>query len=99
MISPESCASILWSDSAQCEQAAQVLKLSAPDVKRLGVIDGIIPEPEGGAHRDHQEAAKNLGDALAAALKELTKKSGKELAKARVKKFRHIGDEAFAVAK
>ncbi|MGZ3694910.1 MAG: acetyl-CoA carboxylase carboxyltransferase subunit alpha [Bdellovibrionota bacterium] len=93
VISPESCASILWSDSAMCEQAAKVLKLSAPEVKDLGVVDGIIPEPQGGAHRDHSGAATLLADAIEARLKELLPKEGKALLKGRLERFRKMGLE------
>lgn len=93
VISPESCASILWSDSAQCEQAAQVLKLSAPDVKKLGVVDEIIPEPQGGAHRNHQEAASMLGKSLERHLQELMQQGGAQLARRRVEKFRQMGSK------
>jgi acetyl-CoA carboxylase carboxyl transferase subunit alpha len=93
VISPESCASILWSDSTQAEKAAGVLKLSAPDVKSLGVVDGIVPEPQGGAHRDHAEAAKLLGDALWNNLQELMPKSGEQLCKERLARFRNIGSD------
>jgi acetyl-CoA carboxylase carboxyl transferase subunit alpha len=91
VISPESCASILWSDSSMCEQAAKVLKLSAPDVKNLGVIDGIVREPQGGAHRNHQEAATLLGDSIERLLKELLPKEGDVLVKERVERFRKMG--------
>jgi acetyl-CoA carboxylase carboxyl transferase subunit alpha len=91
VISPESCASILWSDSAMCEQAAKVLKLSAPEVKGLGVVDGIVREPQGGAHRSHAEAASLLAEAIAKCLDELMKKPGEELARERVKRFRKMG--------
>ena len=91
VISPESCASILWSDSAQAEQAAKVLKLSAPEVKNLGVIDEIAREPQGGAHRNHQEAAELLGDVLEANLQKMMRQDGAQLAKERVARFRKIG--------
>lgn len=92
VISPESCASILWSDSSMCKQAAKVLKLSAPEVKQLGVIEEIVREPQGGAHRNHQEAAKNLGDSVEA-LKELLGKSPETLVKERLVRFRKMGSE------
>jgi acetyl-CoA carboxylase carboxyl transferase subunit alpha len=91
VISPESCASILWSDSGMAEQAAKVLRLSAPEVKKLGVVDGIIPEPQGGAHRDHAAAAKLLGNALEKQLDELCEESGDSLRKTRLERFRKIG--------
>lgn len=93
VISPESCASILWSDSAMCEQAAKVLKLSAPEVKKLGVIDEIVREPQGGAHRDHQLAADLLAKSLDKLLKELLPKDGAGLSEERVARFRKIGSE------
>lgn len=93
VISPESCASILWSDSSMCEQAAKVLKLSAPEVKSLGVIDEIIREPQGGAHRNHQEAASSLGDAIEQHFHALMKLDGDALVAGRVKRFRKMGTE------
>ncbi len=93
VISPESCASILWSDSTQAEQAAKVLKLSAPEVKKLGVIDDIAQEPKGGAHRNHQEAASMLGKCISKHLKELSAVTGPELARDRLERFRKLGVE------
>jgi acetyl-CoA carboxylase carboxyl transferase subunit alpha len=93
VISPESCASILWSDSTKAEQAAKVLKLSAPEVKNLGVVDGIVPEPQGGAHRNHEEASKLLGDHLWKHLQELMEKTGDELRHDRLMRFRKMGSE------
>ena len=58
VISPESCAAIIWRDAGKAEQAAAALKLAAPDMVELGLIDGIIPEPAGGAHEDYDEAAR-----------------------------------------
>jgi acetyl-CoA carboxylase carboxyl transferase subunit alpha len=91
VISPESCASILWSDSAMGEQAAKVLKLSAPEVKKLGVIDDIIREPQGGAHRDHEKAAVQLGDSVQKHLEALMSKSGEVLIRERIARFRGMG--------
>lgn len=93
VISPESCASILWSDSAMCEQAAKVLKLSAPEVKNLGVIDEIVREPQGGAHRNHEEAAQHLGNSIAKHLEQLLALSGEQLVKERIARFRKMGSE------
>ncbi|MGE3260925.1 MAG: acetyl-CoA carboxylase carboxyltransferase subunit alpha [Bacteriovoracia bacterium] len=93
VISPESCASILWSDSSMCEQAAKVLKLSAPEVKDLGVVDGIIPEPQGGAHRDHAAAATLLADAIEERLSELLPQAGEALMQGRLQRFRKMGLE------
>lgn len=93
VISPESCASILWSDSGMAEQAAKVLRLSAPEVKNLGVVDSIIPEPQGGAHRDHKAAADLLGKALAKELDALCGVDAEQLKKKRLERFRKIGAE------
>lgn len=93
VISPESCASILWSDSTQCEQAAKVLKLSAPEVKSLGIVEEIVQEPQGGAHRNHQLASEYLAKAIQKHLTELTKFDGPTLASKRVERFRKIGAE------
>lgn len=93
VISPESCASILWSDSAMCEQAAKVLKLSAPEVKKLGVVDDIVPEPQGGAHRNHEMAATLLGDSVQKQLEGLLGKSCDVLIKERIARFRAMGSD------
>ena len=74
-----------------CEQAAKVLKLSSPEVKGLGVIDDIVPEPQGGAHRDHAVAAKLLADSIEKQLELLSRKTGEELIKERVSRFRNMG--------
>ena len=71
VISPESCAAIIYRDSAKAEQAAAALRLTAEDLKELGLIDGIIPEPAGGAHEDHDAAAESLRQHLSARLSEL----------------------------
>src|SRR5512142_492784 len=71
VISPEGCAAILWSDGTKGAQAAEALKLTAKDIKELDVIDEIVPEPMGGAHRDHQAMAKTLHEALSRNMKEL----------------------------
>src|SRR6185437_405109 len=72
VITPESCASIIYRDSGKAEQAAAALKLAAPDMLKLGLIDGIIPEPAAGAHEDHDEAARLLKDQLVRSLEELS---------------------------
>ncbi len=92
VISPESCAAIIWRDSGKAELAAAALKLTAPDLMRLGIVDGIIPEPEGGAHLDPDMAADALRDTLRHALAELTQLSPKELIDHRYAKFRHMGN-------
>jgi acetyl-CoA carboxylase carboxyl transferase subunit alpha len=98
VISPESCASILWSDSTMCEQAAKVLKLSAPEVKNLKVIDDIVPEPQGGAHRNHEEAAILLGDSIQKQLEHLLPKAGDALLKERIARFRSMGSDTIISA-
>lgn len=91
VISPEGCASILWRDAAKAETAAGAMRITAQDLLELGVIDEIIDEPLGGAHRDPQSAIQMAGDAIEKALGELTTKSAAELIKARRDKFMNIG--------
>jgi acetyl-CoA carboxylase carboxyl transferase subunit alpha len=91
VISPEGCAAILWKHRQHAPEAAQALKLSAQDLKELGVIDGIIPEPPGGAHHNHQAAADSLKAALLAALEELKKVPMETLLQQRYEKFRAMG--------
>lgn len=90
VISPEGCAAILWSDGTKGEQAAEALKLTARDIKELDVIDEIIAEPMGGAHRDHTAMAKSLHEALARNLKELKGKTAEQLVEERYQKFRKM---------
>ena len=91
VITPEGCAAILWKDRKHAPQAADALQLTAGKLKELGIADAIVPEPLGGAHRNHDEAAKLLGDAIAAQLEELNKQSGEELKAGRYDKFRAFG--------
>jgi acetyl-CoA carboxylase carboxyl transferase subunit alpha len=91
VISPEGCAAILWKDAAQKKEAARVLKLTAPELLSLGIIDGIIPEPEAGAHRNYEQAAKNLCFSLLKNLEELLKLDKTSLLKQRYAKYRKIG--------
>jgi acetyl-CoA carboxylase carboxyl transferase subunit alpha len=91
VISPEGCAAILWNDRGRAEEAADALKLTADDLDGLGVIDGVIPEPPGGAHRDPEVAAEALGDALDAALTELERIPRAELPALRLAKYRRMG--------
>jgi acetyl-CoA carboxylase carboxyl transferase subunit alpha len=91
VISPEGCAAILWRDSTQAPKAAAAFKPDAVHCLELGVIDGIVTEPEGGAHANHDEAASLLGGALEAALDDLEGISGDELRRRRRAKFRSIG--------
>ena len=90
VISPEGCAAILWSDGTKGAQAAEALKLTAKDIKALEVIDEIVPEPAGGAHRDHEAMAKNLHEALSRNLKELKGIAAEDLIEQRYQKFRKM---------
>jgi acetyl-CoA carboxylase carboxyl transferase subunit alpha len=91
VISPEGCASIMWRDSTKAELAAEALKITAPDLLELKLVDEIVPEPEGGAHTDHAVTAKLLGTALSRALDELSRLSPEALLQQRYDKFRHMG--------
>ncbi|MGK9235058.1 acetyl-CoA carboxylase carboxyltransferase subunit alpha [Inquilinus limosus] len=91
VISPEGCASILWRSSAQSQEAAAALKLTAQDLKQLGVIDAVVEEPVGGAHRFPQQAINAVGDAIGAALAPLVEIDGKTLRAKRREKFLAIG--------
>jgi len=91
VISPEGCASILWKDPAQAPAAAAALKLTAPHLLRLGVIDQVVPEPPGAAHADWDAAALNLKEALSKALAELRDLDAKSLLTARYEKFARMG--------
>jgi acetyl-CoA carboxylase carboxyl transferase subunit alpha len=92
VISPESCAAIIYRDASRAEEAATALKLTAPDLLRLGLIDGIVPEPPEGAHTDPDAAASNLRETLRAALDQLETFSSEELIEQRYKKFRQMGN-------
>src|SRR5437660_1166231 len=72
VISPEACSAILWKDRKHAAEAAEALKLTADDLMKLGVVDEVVPEPEGGAHRDHDLAAAHLGSAVRRNLERLT---------------------------
>ena len=91
VISPEGCASILWRDAAHAQEAAEALQLTAQDLLRLGVIDRIVPEPLGGAHRVPQEAIAALGEALAETLRPLVARDSVSLRAERRRKFLAIG--------
>jgi acetyl-CoA carboxylase carboxyl transferase subunit alpha len=91
VISPEGCASILWKDGARADEAATRLKMTAPDLLRLGVVDRIVDEPAGGAHQDADVAARLVESALADALRELEPLSPEDLAEDRYQRFRRIG--------
>jgi acetyl-CoA carboxylase carboxyl transferase subunit alpha len=91
VISPEGCASILWKDSERKSDAAEALKITAPELKRLGVVDGIVPEPLGGAHREKHGAAKLLKDTIVTQLEELCRVPIPALLEQRYQKLRAIG--------
>jgi len=91
VISPEGAAALLWKDAGLAKKAAETMKITAQDLKELGVIDDIIPEVKGGAHRDVQLQAKHIEQALKRSLKELTNMSGEELIRHRYEKFKSIG--------
>ena len=90
VISPEGCASIMWRDSSKKELAAEALRITAPDLKDLGCIDSIVSEPEGGAHTDHDAAAKLVDEALRKNLSELKPLPVGELVSGRYDKFRKV---------
>jgi acetyl-CoA carboxylase carboxyl transferase subunit alpha len=91
VISPEGCAAILWGDAAKASEAAEIMKITARDLLRLGVIDSVVPEPPGGAHRDWEAAARNLRAALAEHLSALRAQGPEALVRERGEKFRRIG--------
>ena len=92
VISPEGCAGILWRDGAKAPEAAEALKITAPDLLRLGAIDEIVPEPAGGAQKNHKAAALAVKKAVLSALKELSKTPPDKLVEARYAKFRAMGN-------
>ncbi|MCF6368800.1 acetyl-CoA carboxylase carboxyltransferase subunit alpha [Rhizobium halophilum] len=91
VISPEGAASILWRDSTRAREAATNMRITAADLRELGVIDDIIAEPTGGAHRDPQAVIHATGDVISTALEELGRMSGEEVRNARRQKFLQIG--------
>lgn len=92
VISPEGCAAILFHDATKAEMAAKALKLTAEDLKKQGIVDEIIPEPEGGAHNNPEATAANLKESLLRSLKKLMALSPEKLLENRFEKFRKIGD-------
>ena len=96
VISPEGCASILWRSREQAQEAAEALKLTADDLLKLGVIDGIVPEPLGGAHRDKAVTIDAVGDALEAALAGLRGSDGDTIRGDRWDKFLAMGQKGLA---
>lgn len=91
VISPEGCAAILWKDQDKKAEAAEAMKLTAPDLLELGVVDRVIPEPLGGAHTDPATACRRVGDAIEKALDELEKLPVDELLEERYRRFRRLG--------
>ena len=95
VIPPEGCAAILWRDANKKVEAATALKITAPDLRQLGLIDGIIPEPSGGAHNDYDTATALVDQALTAALQELGTMTAQQRLDGRYEKFRRMGDVGF----
>lgn len=91
VISPEGCASILWRDAAMTNTAAEALKITGPDLMQFKIVDGIIKEPLGGAHRNHQEIGEALKTSIMNSLQELSKLSSKDLRNKRYDKYRKLG--------
>lgn len=91
VISPEGCASIIWRDSSKAETAAAAMKITAKDLKDLGLVDEIVPEPDGGAHTDHEAAARLIDDVLERQLVTLMNETPRDLIDARYEKFRRMG--------
>jgi acetyl-CoA carboxylase carboxyl transferase subunit alpha len=94
VISPEGCASILWKDGARMDEAAMRLRMTAPELLKLGAVDAVVDEPAGGAHQDHDAAARQVDTAVTSALRALDGLSGDALADDRYARFRRMG--AFA---
>lgn len=91
VITPEGAASILWKDASFAKQAAEALKITAPDLKKLEIIDEIIPEVKGGAHRDMEKQALEIDKVMTKALRELLKKNPEDLIKERYLKYKKMG--------
>jgi acetyl-CoA carboxylase carboxyl transferase subunit alpha len=90
VISPEGCAAIMWRDASKKELAAEAMRITAPDLSELGCIDDIVPEPDGGAHRDYEAAANLLDASLQKHYSELKKLPGSKLVASRYDKFRNM---------
>ncbi|MCQ6273425.1 acetyl-CoA carboxylase carboxyl transferase subunit alpha [Bacillus sp. V3B] len=95
VISPEGAASILWKDASLAKQAAESMKITAPDLTELGIIDQMIPEVKGGAHKDVNEQAKEIEKVLLESLNELTKMNKEQLVVHRYNKYKQIGEILF----
>jgi acetyl-CoA carboxylase carboxyl transferase subunit alpha len=91
VISPEGCAAILWKDQDRKEEAAEAMRLTAPDLLELGVVDAVIPEPLGGAHTDVDATCRRVGDVLDATLRELERLPVDDLLERRYRRFRRLG--------
>ena len=91
VISPEGCASILWKDRAFAPQAAEALRISSLDLKELGLVDDVVPEPEGGAHRDWERTVANTLEKITQHLAELSQLSPTRLVETRQERYRSIG--------
>jgi acetyl-CoA carboxylase carboxyl transferase subunit alpha len=91
VISPEGCASILWRDAAKAETAAQALRITASDLRELGIVDEVVPEPDGGAHVDHEATARLLDPFLIRDLDSLSSLAVPDLLRQRYQKFRRMG--------
>jgi acetyl-CoA carboxylase carboxyl transferase subunit alpha len=96
VISPEGCASILWKDAEKMREAAEALRLTAQDLHKLGVVDRIVDEPLGGAHRDRDVAMASVSDAIAAMLKDMNGMDPAALIKDRRDKFLAMGSQGLA---
>ena len=91
VISPEGCAAILWKDQNKKAEAAEAMRVTAPDLLKLGIVDAVIPEPIGGAHADPAEACRRVGEVLVQALDELAEREPADLLTHRYEKFRALG--------
>jgi acetyl-CoA carboxylase carboxyl transferase subunit alpha len=96
VISPEGCASIMWRDAGKAELAAEALKITAPHLLELGVIDEVVPEPEGGAHLNHEETVRLLDPVLQRELEEVSRLPVDQLLALRYEKFRRMGRQFFS---
>src|SRR5699024_3908707 len=92
VISPEGAAALLWTDASQAQRAAESMRITAPDLKELNIIDEIITEPMGGAHRDIEMQARHIDNVLQESLQELTAHSNEEVQNQRWEKFSKIGN-------
>jgi acetyl-CoA carboxylase carboxyl transferase subunit alpha len=91
VISPEGCAAILWKDQDRKADAAEAMRITAPDLRELGIVDEVVPEPTGGAHTDPDETARRVGEAVERALRHLVKRPVDQLVEERYQRFRRLG--------